>query len=117
MKKLLVITFFAFLAFGAWEKFGPGASIEPLSSEPYVAVYGRTTCGYTKRTLRTLEDSSVNFKFYSVDNRESADLLHARMEKSGISTGRYNLPVVDVNGDISVRPDVADVLSAYNKDL
>lgn len=117
MKNLLLIAFIAFFAFKAWEYFGQGSSVEPLLSEPYVAVYGRTTCGYTNRILKDLERSDVNLKFYSVDDKAIADVLHTRMNQSGISTRRYNLPVVDVDGDISVRPEVDEVLSAYSKGL
>lgn len=115
MKKLAFIALCAYLAFNLWDKFGPGSELEPLQSEPYIAVYGRTSCGYTTRTLQALQSRDVNVRFYSVDDRTTADLLHARMEQSGISTRRYNLPVVDVNGQLSVRPAPADVLAQYHR--
>lgn len=37
--------------------------------------------------------------------------LHIRMERAGISTQRYNLPVVDVSGQIDVRPTTETIVS------
>jgi len=85
--------------------------------EPYIAVYGRDSCGYTQKALVELSQGNINIKYFKVDEREVADLLHSRMEASNISTRRYNLPVVDVNGKVYVRPDAKEVLANYNEKL
>lgn len=113
MKKLLLFGLMVFCIYKVWGHFGPGQSIEPLFAEPYVAVYGRATCGYTTSALRELKNSGVNYKVFDIDDRDTANILHARMEQSGISTRRYNLPVIDVNGSIMVRPEIEDVLLKY----
>ena len=46
-----------------------------------------------------------------------ADLLHSRMQASGISTARYDLPVIDVNGQLMVRPELDVVLGRYKDKL
>ena len=61
-----------------------------------------------------LESEGINYHYFIIDDKNVASELHARMESSGISTRRYNLPVVDVNGDISVRPKLKQILSEYN---
>ena len=113
MKKLIILAVLAFGAYQVWVKYGD--SVQPIYDEPYIAVYGRDSCGFTQRTLSEIRASGANYHYFSVDDRNVADTLHARMESAGISTRRYNLPVVDVNGDISVRPAVSEALSKYHE--
>jgi len=115
MKNLIIFAILGFGIFQMWEKYGSTAS--PIYDESYVAVYGRNTCGFTKKMLSDLEAAGVNYHYFIVDNKRVAKDLHIRMESVGISTRRYNLPVVDVNGDISVRPEIRKVLSEYNEIL
>ena len=117
MKNVLMIAIFAFGSFQLWEKYKPNTALTPSFGEPYVAVYGRNSCGYTKQMISKLERSGVNYHYYIVDDSNIADSLHAKMTSSGLSTRRYNLPVVDVNGYMQVRPDFAKVLARYNEPL
>ena len=110
MKQLLFIALLGFAALKIWPAIvAPG--VQPLYSDPYVAVYGRNSCGITQSMLKTLRQQQVEYEYHLVDEPQVADLLHSRMESSGISTGRYSLPVVDVSGTISVRPSPAEVVS------
>jgi len=115
MKNLLILAVFVFGAFQMWERFGN--SVQPIYDESYVAVYGRNSCGFTRAMLSDLKSSGVNYHYFDVDDGAVAGNLHSRMESSGMSTRRYNLPVIDVNGDISVRPEFKRDLSEYNKKL
>lgn len=117
MKNILLIAFLAFAGYQGWGMYQANAPIEPLSDESYVIVYGRDTCGWTRQALEKLAQSDVNYKYYKVDDQKVADHLHSRMRDANIPTGRYNLPVVDVNGTISVRPDMDDVLVSYNEKI
>jgi glutaredoxin len=109
MKKLFVLALFAFCLVKGWQDFGPKSKVEPLFADSYVAVYGRDSCGFTKRMVKNLQHSQVNYRYFNVDDKIVADQLHNRMEQAGIPTKRYNLPVVDVNGDLSVRPQYSQV--------
>jgi hypothetical protein len=60
-----------------------------------------------------LNSAGIKYHYFSVDDNDAADELHLRMKASGISTRRYNLPVVDVNGDISIRPKAKYVLRDF----
>ncbi len=121
MKKLIVLIVIGFGVFQAWERYGPSSNFEPIFTEPYVAVYGRNSCGWTKKMLKDLKSSNINYRYFEVDKKAVADSLHKRMENSGISTRRYNLPVVDVNGSLSIRPKFKkvsnDYQSTYNYEL
>lgn len=112
MRNLIILVILAVTAFQVWDKLGH--SVAPKFDGPYVAVYGRDSCGFTKRMLADLDSSGITYHYFSVDEKNIADDLHARMEGSGISTRRYNLPVVDVSGEISVRPKSKDVLDEYS---
>ena len=87
--------------------------LEPLHSQAYVEVFGRKSCGYTNSALKTMKENGVNYIFRNVDDDPTAEFLHGRMEEAGISTGRYNLPVIDVNGKVVVRPENDWVLGEY----
>ncbi|PVV07257.1 MAG: hypothetical protein B6D77_14330 [gamma proteobacterium symbiont of Ctena orbiculata] len=116
MKNYLFVILFCFAAYKGWD-YLTKESVEPLYATPYVAVYGRNSCGWTKKMLKELKASDIPYEYHIVDKREVADLLHARMQQSGIGTRRYNLPVVDVNGRLSVRPDSGVIISQYQASL
>jgi len=117
MKKVAVIALLIFAGFKGWERYQSNQSLDPLMEQPYVVVYGRDSCGFTQKTLDDLSSAGVNFRYFKIDEREVADSIHTRMEESRISTRRYNLPVVDVNGKISIRPSIDDVLAMYGQKL
>jgi glutaredoxin len=109
MKILVILALLGFCLVKGWQDFGPKSKVEPLFTGSYVAVYGRDSCGFTKRMLKNLQQSQVNYRYFNVDDEMAADQLHSRMQQAGIPTKRYNLPVVDVNGDLSVRPKYSQV--------
>jgi len=109
MKKLLIILILLGFGHKGWEMYRRH-SMQPLHAQPYLVVYGRETCGYTKSLMRDLNQSGVRYEFVNIDDQQVSDLLHRRMEEAGIETRRYNLPVVDLNNSISVRPDNNDVI-------
>jgi len=113
MKDLLIVVLFVFAVFKGWEFMFKGTTT-PLYETPYIAVYGRNTCGNTKRMLRDLDKAGVEYKYFIIDQRETADLIHERMRSADLSTRRYTLPVVDVYGSISTNPDSDDVISLFN---
>lgn len=115
MKNLVILALVIFGAVQLWEKYG-GQS-QPIYDQPYVAVYGRNSCGFTKKMLADLKASGIDYHYFIVDDRDTADTLHARMQAAGISTRRYNLPVVDTNGIIEVRPGIEDVVARYHAGL
>ncbi len=83
---------------------------------PYIAIYGRDTCSRTNKMKQQLETANIPFHYYNIDNREIADYIHSEMHKVGIK-GKYNLPVVDVNGYISTNPKFDLVRVRYQESL
>jgi glutaredoxin len=114
MKNLLILLIIIVAVYKGWEYYGKQDSPAPLYDKPYVVVYGRDSCGWTQKMLKDLHASGIKYSYMIVDKREVADTLHARMTQSGLDTRRYNLPVVDVNGEIFIRPDVTVVITRYN---
>ena len=60
-----------------------------------------------------LKDAGIPFEYQVIDENPVANLLHSRMEKSGINTRRYSLPVVDVNNNLSIRPKSSGIIEAF----
>lgn len=116
MKQLIILAVIAFGGYEVWKKYGgeqapveQQVSVEPLFDEPYVAVYGRDSCRFTQKLREELKASRVAHHYYIVDEKPIADRLHATMIDQGMDVRRYNLPVVDVSGDLSIRPSAMDV--------
>lgn len=115
MKKILILLVLVGTGYQAWVKLSPAyTKADPLYDKPYVVVYGRNSCGHTQKTIKELKKAGIPFEYQIVDDKSVADLLHARMESSGIDTRRYNLPVIDVSNDYSIRPTTATILDAYD---
>lgn len=119
MKTLLVTAILGFCAYMSWNTIQAVATggPEPLRAGAYVVVYGRDTCGITKRTLAGLSRAGVPYEYRSVDSPGVGDELHPRMQASGIDTRRYGLPVVDVSSTIRVRPQVDTIADEYRRSL
>jgi hypothetical protein len=115
MKNLIIVVVLLIAGYFTWQKIFHNNQLEALYDEPYVAVYGRDSCGWTQKYLRDLESEGIEFIYERVDSQEVCDELHPRMEKAGLDTRRYNLPVIDVNGQMFIRPEVNQVLAAYEK--
>lgn len=115
MKNLLIFAVVGMGLYQGWQWYRSWAGVEPLYAGPYVAVYGRDSCGWTQGMLKELKAANVNYRYFVVDEQPIADLLHPRMEASGISIQRYDLPVVDINGHLSIRPDPPEVIAQYNE--
>ncbi|GIU49521.1 hypothetical protein [Shewanella sp. KT0246] len=113
MKKLLIYVLLGFCAYKAWQDFGPKDKLPPLYNESYVAVYGRDSCGHTQGLLKKLRQEGIEPYYFVVDDPEVASNLHQRMETQGISSKRYNLPVVDVNANLIIRPSPSQVQQNY----
>lgn len=112
MKKPILLALFVLGAMQAWQNFMPGSNPpQPLSETPYVAVYGRDSCGVTQKMRRSLEHQGIDYDYFIVDKTDVAELLHGRMQQSGLDTRRYNLPVVDVSGKMMIRPSSDKVVA------
>lgn len=88
--------------------------VEPLYDESYVLLYGKTTCGWCQKMEKDLNARDIPYTFQDLKIKAVNDELHPRMKKAGIDISRYNIPVIDVNGEFFIRPDIATVVEAYN---
>jgi len=115
LKKIVLLILAALAGYQVWDQSFATAKVnEPIYEGAYVVVYGRDSCGYTQKTLRELDRAGIPFAYEIVDDKETAQLLHTRMEIAGIDTSYYNLPVVDVNNHISIRPTSEEIIETYN---
>ena len=116
MKKIFVVLFILIASYQGWSKYSHVFNKpEPLYDDSYVVVYGRNSCGFTQQTIKDLKRAGIPFEYQNVDDKLVADLLHSRMKKSGIDTGRYNLPVVDVSNNITIRPKTNAIINTYEQ--
>jgi glutaredoxin len=114
MKKLLIMVLMCAAGFGAYLYGYLQTHQEPLHPTPYIIIYGREACGYCQQYEQDISGLNMRFFVESVDDMSTASVLHKRMRKAGLDTGQYNLPVLDVNGRIFIRPPMEEVTKAYN---
>ena len=113
VKKIFIIVIVVVCAYQGWKYFTKPTPPEPLYQTPYIVVYGRDACGITEQMMSDLDRRHVPYAYEIVDQPEVAKVLHNRMERSGVSTESYGLPVVDVSGKILVRPECSEVITLY----
>jgi glutaredoxin len=85
--------------------------VEPEYDHSYVVIYGRNSCGWTNKMRKHLAVQGIDFEYRQIDESVVANHIHQRMNSSGIDTRHYLLPVVEVNGNIQIRPELDWVLS------
>jgi hypothetical protein len=117
MKTLIVIALVALVGYLGWSRLDLPSRGGPdsLGRSPHVIVYGRERCGITQRTRSELQRAGVPFEYKSVDHPGVGDELHPRMEAAGLDTRRYGLPVVEVNGEMLIRPKPAAIAEKYRR--
>ncbi|MBN3039926.1 MAG: hypothetical protein JW867_02240 [Candidatus Omnitrophica bacterium] len=94
---------------------GSGLCVEPLYGYPYIIVYGRDACGRTRHFIQELDKSRIAYTYKIIDEPTVDAELIPRMKKAGIDTSQFGLPVIDVNGNICVNPQLDTVLGYYQK--
>jgi hypothetical protein len=117
MKKLIILVLIVIAGYLTWQKITDRSStVDPLYEQPYIVVYGRDTCGWTKHYLKKLGNSGIKHIYKNLDKAGVGDELHPRMRQAGLDTGYYLLPVIDANAEMLIRPEMKKVLAAYNGD-
>jgi hypothetical protein len=91
-------------------------NVGPLYDVPYVVVYGRQSCSLTRKMMEDLDQRGIPYTFKSTDDQQmKTEELIPRMKAAGIFESPFGLPVVDVNGDLMIRPRVSTVVETYNR--
>jgi hypothetical protein len=89
------------------------SKLAPLYSGSYIIVYGRDSCGWTQKYRKDFENMNIHYVYKSVDNKNVGDELYPRMKKAGLDVSSINLPVIDVNAHILIRPEMKKILDIY----
>ncbi|MBI3565867.1 MAG: hypothetical protein HY079_11765 [Elusimicrobia bacterium] len=87
--------------------------LQPLYRKPYVVVYGKDECGYCQATKKDLSERGIPFVWKRLGDGGVGDELIPRMNRAGLETGYFDLPVVDVNAEIMVRPETQVIVARY----
>ncbi len=61
--------------------------------------------------LAYMAKNGIDYTYLDIDEKAISSNLHKRMKSQKISTRRYNLPVLDFSGELSVRPDKTKILA------
>jgi len=85
-----------------------GGFIPPEKNTNELIIYGRDGCGMCSHFKSQLESEGIDYRMVSCDDAAGNTEMWAKCAASNI-TGSVGLPVVDVYGETSIRPSIADV--------
>lgn len=85
----------------------------PVQNTPYIIVYGRDDCPACETVKKELAGAGLPYAYKDMRDENVRREVRSRMEKAGMDTGRIPIPVVDVNGDLAIRPSLRDIQGHY----
>jgi glutaredoxin len=84
-----------------------------LNASNIVLVYGRESCGWTQQMLEELNQLGIPYQYRDVDNEAMSDEMWTALRFAGQDTSSsVGLPVISINKQVMIRPDVTEVMSA-----
>ena len=118
--KAIVFLLLVVAAIGGWRAYGEYAAqaeaetVTLPDGKGTVVVYGRDSCSYTQRTLAFLKDNNVPTTYVDIDAPGINPLFQERFADASFITDKgYPLPVVEINGHASARPDPSGLLTDF----
>lgn len=112
---ILLLVFAAYYTFNIGIHSTQSNSNHEQTMNNTVTVYGRSSCSITQQVMSYMHEKDIQFSYQNIDDQEVADQLHQAMQHQGLSTKRYNLPVVSFNGNLSIRPSKQKILDLTRK--
>jgi len=86
------------------------------NTTPDVIVYGSPQCGYCVETVNELKKNKINYVFYDIDTDENKqNEAWGKLLKKYPNTEYVNFPIVDVKGDIMIRPSIKKIVKKLKK--
>ena len=74
-----------------------------------IVIYGRMGCSVTKRYTTELQQAGVPYTFCDIDTPAGGKEFNEKLSQAGFS-GSIDLPVVNNNGNIAIRPKLASLI-------
>ncbi|WP_434777201.1 hypothetical protein [Neisseria sp. Ec49-e6-T10] len=89
--------------------------INSANNDPYMIVYGKDSCGLTRRMIDQLNHKNIPYVYKSTDIRQYSNEMYNKMRLARLNTSSFMLPVVEVNRYMLVSPDAPKVLQLYTQ--
>ncbi|WKN30733.1 glutaredoxin family protein [Porifericola rhodea] len=82
------------------------ADTEQVAQASTILVYGSDECSHCVNFKKKLDSAGYEYTFYDVEKEQkNADEMLLKLQKSGFR-GNIHLPVVEVNGNMHVNPEL-----------
>lgn len=81
-------------------------------SSSQITIYGGRRCGWTQKYIKEFQQAGIPFVFKDIDDQQVYNEISNRLSASGFS-GSINSPVIDINGKLSSRPNIAEILKSH----
>ena len=84
-------------------------------SKPYIHVFGRNSCGYTTALLKKLNQADIAYQYFNFDENHVLDYVFRLRDSAGYTGDYTDIPVVDFNRKVMIRPNAQSLISSFNK--
>ena len=117
MKKLFVLLILIGVGYLSYQQFfkSEQSGLDPLYEMPYIVVYGKTSCSWTKKCLEELRAEGIDVIFENIDQNDVKMEIFPRVDKAGHQRNKIVIPIVDVNAHILVGYEKEKVLELYRQ--
>ena len=84
-------------------------------TKPYIHVFGRNSCSYTTALLNNLDQANIPYQYFNFDKADVLDYVFRLRDSAGFKGDYTDIPVVDFNRKIIIRPNAEMLISSFNK--
>jgi len=108
MKNIFILVIVGIIGYFVWNSFSDSKrQLEPITQLPYIYYYSHSNTGLIPDILTNqLEVMQIKYVYKNIKKEENLKELMRRMEDAGMSTKRFDTPIVDVNGYLIKSPEV-----------
>ena len=86
---------------------------KPVQKLPYVIVYGKEQCSICHELKEGLDRVGIAYDYKDISDARVRDQVYSRLQRTGLATKKLLIPVVDVSGNIAIRPSAQEVEELY----
>jgi len=92
----------------------PAAIANSSETQKNVIIYGNEKCGYCKKTIEWMNSRGIAYLYRDVELYGTyQDEMFTKLNKAGFTSTAY-FPVLDVNGQILMKPEFDDIKKALS---
>lgn len=90
---------------------------EENRTKPYIDFYGQGDYHRgTEVMIQRLHAANIPYKYFHVESDSDKKKLAKKLEKAGLDSKNYTLPIMNVNGNFFINPNPSKVIADYKSE-